>query len=556
MNASHENKPEPSDEPHEFHHEELAASSRASTRWVRRSVITLLLIVVLVPPFAGFYSFFSGVPLHLLASSKDKDNTSAPSVVVGRTVSPVPGEPDSIDVPDDVARVLGIVKDDEEMVKPAVVPNEMMSLTLPASTYLNPSRLARIKPRFAPARVIELAQVHDFSHKAGESEFRELREGDTVKEGDLLGIFYSIDVGTKKNDLIDALVQIELDQKIMDRIEENRFAIPEVYYLTQWRTVQGDRNAITKALNSLKLWDIPQEEIDDLHAEALKISADKEHWTKTPEGQWVKGVEQADDPVMERENPWGRVTLRAPFDGVVVEQNVHAGEMLTDPTVNLFQIADVSRLKVVAYCPEDDLPKLEGLVPSQRQWIVRANSAFASGGLPGYIDSIGYVVEPNQHMVPIKGYVENPGQNLRAGQNFTATVKIPAPDDVVEIPPNALIDDGLQSLVFVKSDEGKHRFSMRRVQVTHRFEDKVFVQSSEIPADEQLTEQEKEAGLMPKQPLRPDEFVLVSGAIELKAKLLSLKSEMRHDAHQAEGGNGISRQEPGVRACESFDFSD
>jgi len=38
--------------------------------------------------------------------------------------------------------------------------------------------------------------------------------------------------------------------------------------------VQGDRTEVNRALNNLKIWDIPQDEIDALHAEAKKISAD------------------------------------------------------------------------------------------------------------------------------------------------------------------------------------------------------------------------------------------------------------------------------------------
>ena len=79
-----------------------------------------------------------------------------------------------------------------------------------------------------------------------------------------------------------ALVQLELDQAILDRVEKNRMAIPEVMYLTYVRSVQGDRNEINRALNNLKLWDIPQDEIDALHDEAKKISADKDAWSRRP----------------------------------------------------------------------------------------------------------------------------------------------------------------------------------------------------------------------------------------------------------------------------------
>ena len=57
--------------------------------------------------------------------------------------------------------------------------------------------------------------------------------------------------------------------------------------LTAERAVQGDRNAVNRAINNLKLWEIPQDEIDALHAEAKKICSDKSSWFKTPEGRWV-----------------------------------------------------------------------------------------------------------------------------------------------------------------------------------------------------------------------------------------------------------------------------
>ena len=143
-----------------------------------------------------------------------------------------------------------------------------------------------------------LAQVWDYSRKNGQTEYRELRTGDSVSKGDLLGVFYSVDVGSKKNDLLQALVQLELDQAILDRVEKNRVAIPEVMYLTYIRSVQGDRTEINRALNNLKLWDIPQDEIDALQAEAKKISADKDAWSKTPEGRWVNHVKEPDARIM------------------------------------------------------------------------------------------------------------------------------------------------------------------------------------------------------------------------------------------------------------------
>ncbi len=520
-----------------------AAPASAASRAMRKIVIGIMLAVLVVPPAAGFISYFSGVPLHLIASTKKQDDKNSAPAAAER-VALVPGQPHTLKVPDSVSAALGVRLGDQYAVAVAETPTGRLPLVLPGSTSFDPSRLARIRARFAPARVVELAQVHDFSFDAGQTEFRDLRQGDTVQKGGLLGVFYSVDVGSKKNDLLDALVQLELDQKIFDRVEKNRNAVPEVFYLSQLRAVQGDRNNINRALNNLKLWDIPQDEIDALHVEAQKISSDKEGWAKTPEGIWVKGEKQANGetlPGKAPENPWGRVTLRAPFDGVIVEKNANLDEMVVDNTVNLFQIADVSRLLVIASCPEDSLPMLESLSGGARRWTVRTAGVASAEGLEGTIDEIGYLIDPNQHTAVIKGYVQNPGKRLRAGQYVTATVEIPPPDGVVEIPTDALIDDGRQAIVLLQPDAKAPVFKMRRVEVTRHFEKSVFVRSTEIPEAEQLTAIEEKEHLLSKEPLRPGDRILVTGALELKAALMDLEEEAA--AQHAAGGEKAAGNE-------------
>ena len=132
--------------------------------------------------------------------------------------------------------------------------------------------------------------------------------------------------------------------------------------------------------------------------------------------------------------------------------------------------------------------------------------------------------------------MDNPGQILRGGQTVSATVRIPPPAGVVEIPINALVDDGKQSLVFVQADPAKPQYTMRRVQVTHRFDQRVFVRSTPIAKEEQITPQEAEEGLLPKEPLHPGERILQTGVGELKAALLNLESQAKKQ--QKEGKEG------------------
>jgi cobalt-zinc-cadmium efflux system membrane fusion protein len=491
--------------------------------WQRVIGIGIVLVILV-----GFCLYVLGVQFPGLYG---RGNDETPGAGGTANSSSLPGvllikdKPHTLEVPESVRETLGIRKGNQDLLAEARTPTTMRPLQLAGSTALDPIRLARIRARFAPCRVVKIGQVHDFSPKTGQSEFRELRPGDRVKKGDVLGIFYSVDVGSKKNDLLDALVQLILDQKILDQTNKHPEAVPQVFILTQERQVQGDRNAINRALNNLKVWDIPQEEIDSLQEEANKIAADKNAWFKTPEGRWVKGEKQTkkSDPNNPEENPWGKVTLRAPFDGVIVERNLHVDEMVVDNTVNLFQVADVDRLLVIANAPEDELPTLENL--EDRRWTVRTVGASPVTGLPGTIDEIGYLIDPNQHTAVIKGYVQNPGQRIRAGQYVAAAVNVPPPAGVVEIPIDALNDDGRQSLVFVQTDPAKAQYTMRRVQVTHRFDHRVFVRSTPIPKQEQRTPQEAEEGLLPREPLTPGERVLATGVGELKAELVNRESQ-------------------------------
>jgi len=505
------------------------AAAKPSRGKTLRSVLGVLFVLAIL---VFFIAYVAGVPLPGLASTPHEETAPAPPSPLG--VHLIEGKSHTLQVPEEVRASLGIRKGGKDQIAVVKVPTATRPLTLYGSTALDPTRLVRIRARFAPAEVVQIGQERDFvkSTEMGRSVFRELRPGDRVQKGDVLGVFFSVDVGSKKNDLLDALVQLQLDQQIHENMTIKSSALPEVMLLNQWRNVQSDRNAINRALNNLKVWNIPQEEIDALHEEAKKISKDKSAWFKTPEGRWAKGEKQGatgHDPDKENENPWGKVTLRAPFDGIIVERNITVHEIVQDPTINLFQIAQVNRLLVIANAPEDELPTLNALQRDERVWSVRTVGPVPVSGLKGPIEEIGYLIDPNQHTAVIKGYIDNPNEQIRAGQFVSCTIQIPPPKDVVEVPIDAVVEDGKYCVVFVQTDPTKHYYTMRRVQLTHRFEKTAFVRSKPFAKHEQLTAEEKELGMLPFEPLRPGERILRSGVGELKAALLDLESHPAKD---------------------------
>ncbi len=219
--------------------------------------------------------------------------------------------------------------------------------------------------------------------------------------------------------------------------------------------------------------------------------------------------------------------LRADMDGVIVERNIPKNELIQDPTTNLFQIAKVDRMEVIANASEDDL---KTLVAKQRAgqslyWSIQTVNGPEKDPVTGKdplfpIDDIGYLVDPNQHSAVVKGFIPNPDGKMRGAQLVTASIPLDPPADVVEIDVAAVADDGSgHTFVFVQAYEKKSLYALRRVKVTHRFDKVVYVKSKLDAKEAVLTPEEKERGLTPLEPLREGDKVLKSGVLELKKEL-------------------------------------
>jgi RND family efflux transporter MFP subunit len=191
----------------------------------------------------------------------------------------------------------------------------------------------------------------------------------------------------------------------------------------------------------------------------------------------------------EKKTDWPKVIVEAPRDGTIVEKNVVTGE-LVDPTLNLFVIADLSRLSVWASCLEGDLLKLH---PGQ-DWTV-ALEAVPGRQFKGKIDVVGAVFDPTQHTVTVQGTIENklPGtasqliQPLRAGMYATATVRVPPDNSEVVVPTTALIDDGEHTYVYVQSAKTPTLFERRDVVVHERRADQALLRRGVIAGEKVVT---------------------------------------------------------------------
>lgn len=404
----------------------------------------------------------------------------------------VAGREDEIELPREVVGRLGVTT---APVQTAVTPRP---LELAGSLSFDPNYLGRVQARF-PGEVVALGTI--YGHAS--SDFPDepiLRYGNTVKKGQLLAVVLSKDLGEKKSEMVDALVRLWFDEAQLEKFEElvKQSVVPAVTVMNQRTLVATDRNAVFRVELTLQTWRVPQTEIDDVKEEAKRV------------------YERQSPRNMKKEMEWAKVEVRAPFDGTIVEKSVAPHNIVTTD-FDLFKVADLRNLGVMVHAYEEDLDELSQL---QRgfPWKVRA-PGYPNGGLlkSDGLQQVGLIVDPTQHTAPIMGRVQNHDGKLRVGQFAKATVDLPAPSNVVSVPSSALEEDGEESVLFVQSDPTKLRYTRRRVSVAMRLRDVIYIRS-------ELSERERKKGL---QEVKPGEFIVTEGVLELQAALEDLQARAK-----------------------------
>ncbi len=362
-------------------------------------------------------------------------------------------------------------------------------LTLSGSLFLDPNRLVHVHSRFA-------GEVVSMGVDAEEN--RPLRAGDQVTKGQLLAVIWSKDVGEKKSDLVDALSQLFLDRAQFNSLKSlGQDVVARRQLREAERMVEADVILVERLERTLRSWRLTEQEIDVVRAEAEKIhqAAEKDHHEHL-----------AADLAIDKS--WAEVEVRSPMNGVILEKNIVTGDIV-DTSLDLFKIADLSMLGVMANVYEEDLPTVEALPSRDRKWLVQLKSQPDDEGIAGVFSLIGSLVDPNQHTGALIGWLENKAGLLRAGQFITASIDVPCAEVDVVVPDEAVIQEGSQCVVFVGRDASGRDVTRRVVALASRGDDVVYIRAKPTPA-------EQAAGC---QPLEPGEWVVASGTIELDGAL-------------------------------------
>lgn len=183
------------------------------------------------------------------------------------------------------------------------------------------------------------------------------------------------------------------------------------------------------------------------------------------------------------------LTLTAPIDGVVLEQNAIPGQSV-DAAASLYTLARLGELWLEIQVPAELAPQL------------KPGLNVAANEVRGKIMTVGAAVQSATQSVLVRARLEMPANGetlpLRPGQAVSAAIELPGVGST-RLPAAALIRHEGKTLVFI-SEPGGYR--IREVRVQKESGDGVLVSG-----------------------LKPDETIVVQGASGLKALLAGVGAE-------------------------------
>ncbi len=280
--------------------------------------------------------------------------------------------------------------------------------------------------------------------------------GDPVHKGDVLVIVNAAEVGKAKADFLQELVSVETSAEILETLESVTGAVPG-------RQIREAKVAVREA--SIRLQNAEQVLVN------LGLSVRKEDYQKLNDAERAAKLQLLGLPesfISELDlskTTSNLLVLTAPFDGVVIRQEVALGEMAVEgkPVV---EIADLSRMWLKLDVPKEDASKL---ALGQR---VNFTPDGIDRDLEGTINWISTEMNLQTRTLQIRAEVDNPiissdnasGHQvrlLRANTFGTGSIVLGESNSAFAIPVSAILHADHQPMVFIRTSE----LSFERVDV-------------------------------------------------------------------------------------------
>ena len=321
----------------------------------------------------------------------------------------------------------------EQKAKPMEAgPGEATPVTDPNTIIIAPERLQTIGVKFEPAarRVLEkvirtvgrvevderrLARVNIKFHGWIE-ELLVSAVGDHVRKGQILFTIYSPDLVATQEEYLLALRGYK---------ELGGSEFPEV--------ARGAKDLLDAARRRFSLWDIMDDHVRDLE--------------KT--GRVMKTL-----------------PIHSPITGTVIQRKAFAGSHV-DPGEELYTIADLSRIWVMADIYEYELPSIK-----IGQGATVTLSYDPRVALHGHVEFIYPTMDPKTRTAKVRFVLDNPNEKLKPDMYANVGLKVGMGTHLA-IPRDAVLESGERQIVFIHRGGGK--LEWRRVKLGARVENWVEV---------------------------------------------------------------------------------
>jgi cobalt-zinc-cadmium efflux system membrane fusion protein len=259
------------------------------------------------------------------------------------------------------------------------------------------------------------------------------RPGETVEAGHKLMVIDSQDLGTAKSDYAKAIADVERSDA-----------------------------ALKLARELLAVQAVPQKDVRE---------ADNDYRKSVAERQLPAIASRADSGTS--------ILVTSPRSGVIVERNVSPGQVVaygqSDTPVNLFVVADVSTMWVVADVYEPDVPRVH-----RGQRVVVTLPCCPNDRFEGTIDYISDVVDKDTRTVKVRAVVPNRGRTLKAEMFVKVTIATGV-GRALTVPLSAVHREANQTYVLL--ERGKNDYVRRPVQLGAEMNGAVEVRDGVSPQD-------------------------------------------------------------------------
>ncbi len=237
--------------------------------------------------------------------------------------------------------------------------------------------------------------------------------------------------------------------------------------------ISGYRKALVTATNLRRIADLDKQLFD---ADAIARRDFEQARTDAANGeadrdaarQQLRAIGVADDVIRDiqagRSPAVSAGVIRAPLDGTVVEKLVTPGQLIQAGTTPCFTVADLSQMWIAADIFESQLSAVA--VGDTAEVITNAGPE----SLPGTVDNISAILDPNTRAIGVRVVANNPGEVLKKQMYVRVLIQSRRETTGVLAPVAAILRDD-ENLPFVYLAQADGGFARQHVTLGSRIGD-------------------------------------------------------------------------------------